>query len=50
MFGMERKNPQKEEPVCQTSVNGEVKSPVDGQIEVESDEATDSQVSQAWGL
>lgn len=47
MFGMARKNPPKEEPVVQSSINGDVKSPTSGGSgigEMESDEATDSQV------
>lgn len=44
MFGMERRNPVKEESGSQSKVNGEVKSPVSGAGEVESDEGTDQQV------
>ena len=48
MFGMERKNPitPKEEPESQSSTNDKPMSPSSEVADVESDEATDSQVSQ----
>ncbi|KAL4232988.1 [F-actin]-monooxygenase mical3 [Mactra antiquata] len=49
MFGMARKNPPKEEPVVESTANNDaVKSSTNGGLgEVESDEATDSQVCSA---